>query len=80
MLAIQAQNISKKYGSHQALNSIHLDIEEGKIFGLLGPNGAGKTTFIRILNQIIEPDSGSISFFNQPLERKHVEMVGYLPE
>ena len=32
MLAIQAQNISKKYGSHQALNSIHLDIEEGKIF------------------------------------------------
>jgi ABC-2 type transport system ATP-binding protein len=80
MLAIEAHNISKKYGSHQALNSIHLDIEEGKIFGLLGPNGAGKTTFIRILNQIIEPDSGSISFFNQPLERKHVEMVGYLPE
>ncbi len=80
MLAIEARNISKKYGSHQALNSIHLDIEEGKIFGLLGPNGAGKTTFIRILNQIIEPDSGSISFFNQPLERKHVEMVGYLPE
>jgi len=80
MLAIEAHNISKKYGSHQALNSIHLNIEEGKIFGLLGPNGAGKTTFIRILNQIIEPDSGSISFFNKPLERKHVEMVGYLPE
>jgi ABC-2 type transport system ATP-binding protein len=80
MNAIVANSISKSYGKFKALNEVSISIQEGEIFGLLGPNGAGKTTFIRILNQIIEPDSGSVSFFNEPLERRHVEWVGYLPE
>jgi len=47
---------------------------------LLGPNGAGKTTLIRIINQIINKDSGEISVFGEPLNSRHVEIIGYLPE
>ncbi len=78
--AIQAEGINKTYGKYQALTSVSIDIPEGKIFGLLGPNGAGKTTLIRILNQIIEPDSGLIKFYGSSLQRSHVENIGYLPE
>ena len=57
-----------------------MTIPEKKIFGLLGPNGAGKTTFIRIINQIINADSGSITIFGEPLQEKHIASIGYLPE
>lgn len=75
-----AEKIYKKYGNHTALSDVSLEIPRGSIFGLLGPNGAGKTSFIRVLNQIIYPDSGQIWFENQPLTRKHIEQIGYLPE
>ena len=78
--AIQAEGINKTYGKYQVLTNVSIDVPEGKIFGLLGPNGAGKTTFIRILNQIIEPDNGLIKFYGNPLQRSHVEDIGYLPE
>ena len=50
------------------------------IYGLLGPNGAGKTTFIRIINQITHPDSGTIFFDGEPLKAQHIGQIGYLPE
>jgi len=77
---LEIQNLSKSYGSHVALNSINLNIPKGKIFGLLGPNGAGKTTLIRIINQIIEADSGTVSFEGMPLKGSHISQIGYLPE
>lgn len=49
MQIIQAQDISKNYGSLKALNGLSLSVEEGSAFALLGPNGAGKTTFVRAL-------------------------------
>ncbi|MCM5663978.1 ABC transporter ATP-binding protein [Galbibacter mesophilus] len=75
-----AQNVSKKFGTHTALNNVSLEIPEGSIFGLLGPNGAGKTTFIRIINQITYPDSGSVILNGEPLKPEHVKTIGYLPE
>jgi len=57
-----------------------MEIPEGSIFGLLGPNGAGKTTLIRIINQIIAPDSGSIYFDGTLLNANHIREIGYLPE
>lgn len=63
-----------------ALKDFDLSVEQGLIFGLLGPNGAGKTTFIRIVNQIIEQDSGQILINGQPLKMRHVRNIGYLPE
>jgi ABC-2 type transport system ATP-binding protein len=49
-------------------------------FGLLGPNGAGKTSSIRMMMGITIPDSGRVSLFDKPFERKSLERVGYLPE
>jgi ABC-2 type transport system ATP-binding protein len=78
--ALVAKNVTKRYSSHTALDSVNITIPEKSIYGLLGPNGAGKTTLIRIINQIIDCDSGEITVFGQPLQSKHVEIIGYLPE
>ena len=77
---LSIDSVSKKFGSHTALNNISLDIPEGCIYGLLGPNGAGKTTLIRIINQISLPDSGKVFFNDQELNASHIKQIGYLPE
>lgn len=77
---LKIENVNKNYSGFQALTDINLEIAEGSIFGLLGPNGAGKTTLIRIINQITAPDTGKIFLNGETLQRKHVEMIGYLPE
>ena len=77
---LSIDSVSKKFGSHTALNNISLNIPEGCIYGLLGPNGAGKTTLIRIINQISLPDSGKVFFNNQELNVSHIKQIGYLPE
>jgi ABC-2 type transport system ATP-binding protein len=58
-LAIQTQDLTKKFKDLAALNKVSLEIKKGEIFGLLGPNGAGKTTLINILSTLISPTSGS---------------------
>ncbi len=78
--AITAENISKQFGDFKALQDVSIHVPKGSIFGLLGPNGAGKTTLIRIINQIIYPDAGIVSFEQEPLKPKHVNQIGYLPE
>ena len=78
MLSIQ--NISKSYSAHQALSDVSIEVPDGSIFGLLGPNGAGKTTLIRIINQIIEADSGQILLNGSKLSPEHISAIGYLPE
>ncbi len=75
-----ADEVTKKFGNHLALNKISLEIPKNSIYGLLGPNGAGKTTLIRIINQITYPDTGKVYFDGQPLQPRHVSMIGYLPE
>src|SRR5665213_1885115 len=77
---IQAINISKSYANKQALKDINLTVPKASIYGLLGPNGAGKTTFIRIMNQIIGPDSGEILLDGKPIQRSDIERIGYMPE
>lgn len=75
-----ANEVTKRFGGHIALNKVSLEIPRNSIYGLLGPNGAGKTTLIRIINQIIHPDAGAVFFEGKPLEAKHIAMIGYLPE
>ncbi len=76
----RAENVSKAYADHVAIEEISISVPEGSIFGLLGPNGAGKTTFIRIINQITGPDTGELWFGGEKLEQKHLHHIGYLPE
>lgn len=77
---INIKGLSKTYGSHQALTDVSIDVPEGSIYGLLGPNGAGKTTLIRIINRIINSDSGEINIDGSPLSVEHIPLIGYLPE
>lgn len=77
---LNATGITKRYANHLALYQLDINIPQGSIFGLLGPNGAGKTTFLRIINQIIYADEGTVMIENKPLNQDHVEMIGYLPE
>ncbi len=79
-ILLSAQNVSKKYANHLALDDVSIDVPEGTVFGLLGPNGAGKTTLIRIINQITGPDSGKVLFEGRLLDQTHVQQIGYLPE
>jgi len=78
--ALVTKNVTKQYTNHKALDSVSITIPEKSIYGLLGPNGAGKTTLIRIINQIINADEGTIEIFGEKLQDKHVGMIGYLPE
>ena len=63
-----------------ALDNVSIDIPKSSIFGLLGPNGAGKTTLIRIINQIINQDSGSILLDGKNINYDDIRKVGYMPE
>ena len=75
-----AEQVTKAYANHKALDEVSINVFEGSIFGLLGPNGAGKTTLIRIINQITAPDSGKVFLRGEALQPKHTAMIGYLPE
>lgn len=77
---LRINQLSKSYGTHVALNLIDLEVPAGVIFGILGPNGAGKTTLIRIINQIIEQDSGTVVLEDKPLSAETIRKIGYLPE
>jgi ABC-2 type transport system ATP-binding protein len=59
---------------------VSFDVHQGESFGLLGPNGAGKSTLIRILMDIIRPDSGEVRLFGERRRREHLDRLGYLPE
>jgi ABC-2 type transport system ATP-binding protein len=79
-MLLQANNITKNYAAHRALDNVSIEVREGSILGLLGPNGAGKTTLIRIINQITGPDTGEVLLNGEKLQHKHIYQIGYLPE
>ena len=75
-----ANNITKQYANHKALDDVSISVPEQSVFGLLGPNGAGKTTLIRIINLINAPDTGEVIFEGDRIKSHHTEKIGYLPE
>jgi ABC-2 type transport system ATP-binding protein len=79
--AVEAKNISKKFGSTIALNGLSLKVEAGQIYGLVGPNGSGKSTIVKILCGLLEPDEGE-AFINgnRIPNRKISEVIGYMPQ
>ena len=80
MDVLRVENIVKQFASHTAINDVSIRTAQGEIFGLLGPNGAGKTTLIRIIYQIIGPDSGKVYLNNREMRREDIARIGYLPE
>jgi ABC-2 type transport system ATP-binding protein len=80
-LAIDIRHVAKRYAEHVAVRDLSLEVPRGSVYGLLGPNGAGKTTTIRMILNIIVPDSGTISLFGEPhLTEGATDRIGYLPE
>ena len=80
-LALDVRSVVKRYAGHTAVRDLSLQVPAGVVYGLLGPNGAGKTTTIRMILDIIRPDSGSVSLLGHaPGDRRALDRVGYLPE
>lgn len=78
--AIEVHGISKRYGQHLAVDNLSFEVRQGEIFSMLGPNGAGKTTTIRMILDIIKPDSGTIEVLGARFTEATKQRIGYLPE
>jgi ABC-type multidrug transport system ATPase subunit len=82
-LAIDARELTRKFGAFTAVDSVSVQVEHGSIFGLLGPNGAGKTTFIRMLCGLLRPTSGTATVMGHDLiteTDKVKRTIGYMSQ
>lgn len=77
---IDVQHVSKSYGALKAVDDLSFDVKQGEIFAMLGPNGSGKSTTIRMILDILKPDSGSISVLGGNVTSDTLRRIGYLPE
>jgi len=77
---VKVNSILKAYGNRAVVNDLSFEVAQGEIFGLIGPNGAGKTTTIRMMMDIIKPDSGEIYILGEKLHETAKNKIGYLPE
>lgn len=77
---LELDKLVKDFDGKRAVNEVSLKLKRGEILGMLGPNGAGKTTTIRMLMNIIAPDSGSIKVLGQHFSEELKNNIGYLPE
>ncbi len=80
MSAVIIENVCKSFGEVLAVQNLNAEIPSGSIYGFLGPNGAGKTTTIRMIMNILCPDSGRISLLGGLDTRKAKNNIGYMPE
>jgi ABC-2 type transport system ATP-binding protein len=77
---VNISKVSKSFNHNLVVNNISFNLRAGEIFGLIGPNGAGKTTTIRMMMDIIRPDSGEIFILGERLDKLTKNRIGYLPE
>jgi len=80
MPAVEVNHIVKSYADKAVVNDLSFSVAQGEIFGLIGPNGAGKTTTIRMMMDIIKPDSGEVTILGEKLSEASKNKLGYLPE
>lgn len=79
-MTLALDRVSKKFDDFVAVDELSLEVRAGRIFGLIGPNGAGKTTTIRMIVNILAPDSGRIELFGEQMSERLQDRIGYLPE
>jgi len=77
---VEFNNVYKSYSSKEVLKGVNLNIPKGKIVGLLGPNGSGKTTMIKLMNNLLQADRGSIEIKGIKPSIETKKIVSYLPE
>lgn len=77
---VEFNNVYKSYSNKEVLKGVNLNIPKGKIVGLLGPNGSGKTTMIKLMNNLLQTDEGSIEIKGMKPSIETKKIVSYLPE
>ena len=80
MAILECHDLSKRFGSIQALDGVNLSIEPGRVVGLLGPNGSGKTTLIKLANGLLTPTAGELMIDGKAPGKETKAMVSYLPD
>jgi ABC-2 type transport system ATP-binding protein len=83
MLALQLENVTKKYGAVVAVRDLSMSVEAGEMFGLIGPDGAGKTTTIRLMCGLLKTDGGSMRVLERDPVKEHLHVtqsLGYLSQ
>ena len=80
MPAAEVNHVFKSYADKAVVNDLSFSVARGEILGLIGPNGAGKTTTIRMMMDIIKPDSGDVTILDEKLSEASKNKLGYLPE
>jgi ABC-2 type transport system ATP-binding protein len=80
MLAVEVSHVAKSFVDKVAVDDLSFSVAQGEMFGLIGPNGAGKTTTIRMMMDILKPDSGEVTIFGEKLHEATKNNLGYLPE
>jgi ABC-2 type transport system ATP-binding protein len=79
-MGLTVEHVNKSFGQLHVIKDLSMEVKEGSIFGFLGPNGAGKTTTMRMILDIIRPDSGSITWNGKDVREIPRHNLGYLPE
>jgi ABC-2 type transport system ATP-binding protein len=80
MNAVELENITKTFGKIVAVDDLSLKVPQGSIVGFIGPNGSGKTTTMRMILNILYPDSGTVRIFGDSLRGAVTDRIGYMPE
>ena len=79
--AVRVEGVTKKFAEHTAVDAISFTVPRGVVYGILGPNGAGKSTTLRMINDIIAPDAGTIRILDGLAPgAQAAPHIGYLPE
>ncbi|MBN1895600.1 ATP-binding cassette domain-containing protein [bacterium] len=78
--AIVLENVTKTFGETLAVDRLSLSVPQGSVYGFIGPNGSGKTTTLRMIMNILIPDSGEIRISGERLRRSDTDRIGYMPE
>ncbi|WP_121639290.1 ABC transporter ATP-binding protein [Virgibacillus sp. Bac330] len=77
---LQLKEVTKKFGTHTAVDQLSLEIPEREMYGFLGGNGAGKTTTFRMILGLLDKTSGDISWEGKAVNYEKSHLIGYLPE
>jgi ABC-2 type transport system ATP-binding protein len=78
MFALKTEGLSRRFYKLSAVTDLSLEVQAGDIYGFLGLNGAGKTTTIRMLLNLIRPDSGHIYFYDKELRANYLAIMAHL--
>src|SRR5947209_2879188 len=79
-MGLVVEHINKSFAEFHVIKDLSMEVREGSIFGFLGPNGAGKTTTMRMILDILRPDSGRITWNSRDVREVPRRGFGYLPE